>query len=113
MWTPVVPQPISPKSGVLEADASQNSASTLSVGMSSDYRGAKIVWHGGAVFGFLTAVVLIPDKHVGFAIEINSEDREVVLGLMYELLDHYLGLPKADWPANSTGRRSNAGSPKP
>jgi hypothetical protein len=44
-------------------------------------------------------VVLIPDKHVGFAIEINSEDREVVLGLMYELLDHYLGLPKADWPA--------------
>src|SRR5258707_12412938 len=64
-----------------------------------DYRGTKIVWHGGAVFGFLTAVVLIPDKHVGFAIEINSEDREVVLGLMYELLDHYLGAPKADWPA--------------
>ena len=57
------------------------------------------VWHGGAVFGFLTAVVLIPDKQVGFSIEINSEDREVVLGLMYELLDHYLDLPKADWPA--------------
>ena len=58
-----------------------------------DYRGAKIVWHGGAVFGFLTAVVLIPEKHVGFSIEINSEDGEIIIGLMFEMLDHYLGQP--------------------
>ncbi len=63
-----------------------------------EYRGAKLVWHGGAVLGFLTAVVLLPEKNVGFSIEINSEDRGLVRGLMYELLDHYLGLPKADWP---------------
>ena len=56
-----------------------------------DYRGTKVVWHGGAVFGFLTAVVLIPDRHVGFSIQINSEDGEIIRGLMYELLDHYLG----------------------
>src|SRR6202051_3939001 len=43
----------------------------------------------GAVFGFLTAVVLIPDRHVGFSIEINSEDGEIIRGLMCELLDHY------------------------
>jgi len=54
------------------------------------------VWHGGAVFGFLTAVVLIPDKHVGFSIEINSEDGEIIRGLMCELLDHYLELPRTD-----------------
>ena len=53
----------------------------------------------GAVFGFLTAVVLLPDRHVGFSIEINSEDGEIIRGLMYELLDHYLGLPKTDWVA--------------
>src|SRR5262244_4391492 len=64
-----------------------------------DYRGAKLVWHGGAVFGFLTAVVLLPEKHVGFSIEINSEDGEIIRGLMYELLDHYLGLPYTDWTA--------------
>jgi Domain of unknown function (DUF3471) len=40
---------------------------------------------------------LIPDKHVGFSIQINSEDGEIIRGLMYELLDHYLGLPKTDW----------------
>jgi hypothetical protein len=64
-----------------------------------DYRGAKLVWHGGAVFGFLTAVVLIPEKHVGFSIMINSEDGEIINGLLFELLDHYLGYPPNDWPA--------------
>jgi CubicO group peptidase (beta-lactamase class C family) len=63
-----------------------------------DYRGAKIIWHGGAVLGSLAAVVLLPEKNVGFYIAINSEDGELVRGLMYELLDHYLGLPKGDWP---------------
>jgi hypothetical protein len=65
----------------------------------TDYAGTKIIWHGGAVFGFLTAVVLIPEKHVGFSIEINSEDGEIIRGLMYELLDHYLGRPHVDWVA--------------
>jgi hypothetical protein len=46
----------------------------------------------------LTAVVLIPEKNVGFSIEINSEDGEIIIGLMYELLDHYLGLPADTWP---------------
>jgi Domain of unknown function (DUF3471) len=70
-----------------------------------DYRGTKIVWHGGAVFGFLTAVVLIPEKHVGFSIEINSEDGAIIIGLMYELLDHYLGLPKDSWPEKVAAER--------
>ena len=63
-----------------------------------DYRGTKIISHGGAVLGFQSVVVLIPDKNVGFAIEINSEDGEIALGLMYELLDHYLGFPANGWP---------------
>jgi hypothetical protein len=64
-----------------------------------DYAGTRIIWHGGAVFGFLTAVVLIPQKHVGFSIEINSEDGEIIRGLMFELLDHYLGRAHVDWVA--------------
>ncbi len=73
-----------------------------------DYRGAKIVWHGGAVFGFLTAVVLIPEKHVGFSIEINSEDGEIIIGLMYELLDHYLGLPNERLAGRNSSPRSSS-----
>jgi hypothetical protein len=51
------------------------------------------------VFGFLAAVVLIPEKHVGFSILINSEDGEIINGLIFELLDHYLEQPANDWPA--------------
>jgi hypothetical protein len=40
-----------------------------------------------------------PEKHVGFSIEINSEDGEIINGLLFELLDHYLGAPANDWPA--------------
>lgn len=98
MWTPVVLQPNAPRPDSLKA--TEPMFYTYALGWDvQDYRGAKIVWHGGAVFGFLTAVVLIPEKNVGFAIEINSEDGEIIKGLMYELLDHYLGLPKDDWPA--------------
>jgi CubicO group peptidase (beta-lactamase class C family) len=98
MWTPVVPVPISAQSGPLKPTEPQYSAYALGWDI-QDYRGTKIVAHTGAVFGFLTAVVLVPAKHVGFSIEINSEDGELIKGLMDEILDHYLGLPKTDWPA--------------
>src|SRR3546814_20605606 len=40
---------------------------------------------------------MIPDKNVGFAIMMNSEDSGMLLGLTYELLDHYLDQPDFDW----------------
>ncbi len=98
MWNPVVPQPISPLPEALKA--TQPNFNSYALGWDvMDYRGTKVVWHGGAVFGFLTAVVLIPERHVGFSIQINSEDGEIIRGLMYELLDHYLALPHTDWVA--------------
>lgn len=98
MWSPVILQPIAPRPESLKL--TQPMFNTYALGWDvRDYRGAKIVWHGGAVFGFLAAVVLIPEKHVGFSILINSEDGEIINGLMFELLDHYLGQPSNDWPA--------------
>jgi CubicO group peptidase (beta-lactamase class C family) len=98
MWTPLVIQPIPERPEPLKAIQPLFSQYALGWDI-EDYRGFKIVWHGGAVFGFLTAVVLIPGKQVGFSIEINSEDGEIIRGLMCELLDHYLGLPKTAWTA--------------
>jgi CubicO group peptidase (beta-lactamase class C family) len=98
MWRPVILQPITPRPDALKP--TQPMFNTYALGWDvRDYRGAKIVWHGGAVFGYLAAVVLIPEKHVGFSILINSEDGEIINGLMFELLDHYLGQPANDWPA--------------
>ncbi|HEY2274378.1 MAG TPA: serine hydrolase [Steroidobacteraceae bacterium] len=96
MWKPMVLQPVAELPEPLKP--TQPMFNTYALGWDvTDYGGTQIVWHGGAVFGFLTAVVLIPGRHVGFSIEINSEDGEIIRGLMYELLDHYLGRPHVDW----------------
>lgn len=98
MWRPATLMPIAPRPP--ELALTQPKFLSYALGWQvQDYRGAKILQHGGAVFGFQTMVVLMPEQDVGFAIEINSEDGELVQGLAYELLDHYLGLPAQDWPA--------------
>ncbi len=98
MWNPVVLTPVGQMPPSLKA--AQANFETYALGWDvQDYKGAKIVSHGGAVFGFQATVVLIPEKNVGFSILINSEDGEVIRGLMYQLLDHYLDKPTQDWPA--------------
>lgn len=98
MWTPAMAMPTGPMPPELKPIESKLASYGLGWDL-MDYRGARMIWHGGAVFGFSTAVVLLPEQKVGFAITINSEDGELVRGLMYELADHYLGKPQADWPA--------------
>ena len=97
MWTPRTIMPISPRPEPIAATTPNFSLYALGWDV-HDYRGAKILSHGGAVFGFQTNVVLIPEKNVGFSMTINSEDGEILLGLSFELLDHYLGAPSNDWP---------------
>jgi CubicO group peptidase (beta-lactamase class C family) len=97
MWKPVVLQPITPQPPELKA--AQPMFSTYALGWTvQDYRGARLVWHGGAVLGSLAAVALLPEQNVGIYIAANSEEGELVRGLLYELLDHYLGLPQHRWP---------------
>jgi CubicO group peptidase (beta-lactamase class C family) len=97
MWNPVVPQPI----GELPAEfkVTEPNFDLYALGWDvRDYRGKKLIWHGGAVFGSLAAVALLPEQNVGIYIATNSEEGEIVRGLLYELLDHYLGAPQAQWP---------------
>ena len=98
MWAPVTPMPIADLPEPVAGTRPNFQAYALGWEV-RDYHGARIVWHAGGVFGATSVVVLIPDKNVGFAIELNAEDAEPRHGLMYELIDHYLGLPKQDWPA--------------
>ena len=97
MWTPVVFMPIS---GYMDRiEGLRPHFNTYALGWDvMDYQGARIVRHDGAVFGFLATVVLMPEKNVAFSLFVNSEDGEAQVGLMYELLDHYLGRADAGWP---------------
>ncbi len=101
MWAPQTIEPIGPALPGLEEMTPNFQQYGLGWEI-RDYGGARIIWHSGGVFGFVTVVVLIPEKNVGFAITQNSEDGQARFGLMYELLDHYLGRPAKDWPAQIT-----------
>ncbi|HEU0224723.1 MAG TPA: serine hydrolase [Steroidobacteraceae bacterium] len=96
MWQPVVPLPITPLPGPL-ADATPKFRNYALGWNVQDYRGHRILGHGGATLGFRATVVLIPEQGVGIAMAMNSEEGPFLLGLQYELLDHYLGLRKRDW----------------
>jgi len=97
MWQPVVPMPVTPLPGAL-ADLTPQFRNYALGWIVQDYRGHKIIQHAGGTQGFRAVVVLIPEKKTGFAIAMNSEELGFVPGLQYELLDHFLGLPKRDWP---------------
>ncbi|WP_369426062.1 serine hydrolase [Croceibacterium aestuarii] len=98
MWKPVTPMPNEDWPGDLAPTNPDYTAYALGWQV-QDYRGHRLIWHGGGVFGAIALVALLPDQDVGFAIVINSEEAALRRGLFYELLDHYLGLPFNDWPA--------------
>src|SRR3546814_7822337 len=89
--------PITPLPDSLKPAQPQQQSYALGWGV-QDYRGHRIIQHSGGVFGSITRVVMIPDRDVGFAIMMNSEDSGMILGLTYDLLDHYLDQPDFDWP---------------
>ncbi|MDH5823324.1 serine hydrolase [Luteimonas sp. RD2P54] len=97
MWTPQVLMPVRRYPPPIDGITPQFSTYALGWNV-QDYRGTRLVQHGGAVFGVLTMVVLVPDHEVGFALQMNAEDVHVLRGLMYELLDHYLDGAAEDWP---------------
>lgn len=96
MWAPEVPMPIRPYPAPITDITPQFSGYAFGWDV-QDYRGIKVVQHGGAVFGVLAFVVLVPERHLGISLQVNSEDVDVMRGLGYELLDHYLGFEPRDW----------------
>lgn len=96
MWKPVtaMPTPTLPD----QLKPAQPTYQSYALGWQvQDYRGHRVISHGGGVFGSITRVVMIPELDVGFAIMTNSEESGMLLGLTYDLLDHYLDEPDFDW----------------
>ena len=99
MWTGVTIEPPDSLPAVL--DARRPNFNLYALGWSvEDYRGHRIVNHTGGVFGGTAIVMLLPEKDVGIAAMVNSEDGAARRAIVYTLLDHYLGLPPQDWIGN-------------
>ncbi|MRW88112.1 serine hydrolase [Pseudoduganella sp. FT26W] len=63
-----------------------------------DYRGYKVAMHGGALQGFYSTVLMVPEKKFGIAILTNAENSAAMASLYYTMLDLVLDAPvKTDW----------------
>ena len=65
----------------------------------SDFRGRKLVEHGGAIDGMRSAVGMLPEEKLGVVILTNRGGSVLPHVLMYRVFDAYLNVAKRDWSA--------------
>ncbi|MGH9848112.1 MAG: serine hydrolase, partial [Blastocatellia bacterium] len=63
----------------------------------NDYRGHKLVMHGGTIDGFRASIMLEPRTKIGVAVLANLNGTQMPEATCYNLMDLLLGLPKKDW----------------
>jgi hypothetical protein len=65
----------------------------------SDYRGRKLVSHGGAIDGFRALVGLVPEEHLGVVVLTNGGEpgRALTNALFLRVVDAFTGGAGADW----------------
>jgi CubicO group peptidase (beta-lactamase class C family) len=63
----------------------------------SDYRGRKVVEHGGAIDGMRAAVGMMPEEKLGLVVLTNLNGTILPHALMFKIFDAFLGEPSRDW----------------
>ena len=96
MWTPQTLIPVAPAPKGMELTQANFRAYALGWG-TSDYRGERILAHGGGVPGFVCTFVVVPNRNVAFAVLTNAEESGTLASMQNRLLDHYLGVKSPDW----------------
>jgi CubicO group peptidase (beta-lactamase class C family) len=97
MWTAQTPMRIGEPSPAMAALKPNFLAYGLGFQL-RDYQGKLVAMHGGALQGFYSEVVLVPEAKLGIAILTNAESGGSLSALQYRLLDHYLGVQNpVDW----------------
>lgn len=65
----------------------------------SDYRGTRMISHGGALAGLYSKVVLLPEHRLGVAVLTNIEHYAGYQSISLHVLDAFLNAPAFDWIA--------------
>jgi CubicO group peptidase (beta-lactamase class C family) len=65
-----------------------------------DYKGRKLIGHSGAVAGFVTRVMLVPEENLGVVILTNTEEEVAFESVLFHILDAYLGGITQDYIAS-------------
>jgi CubicO group peptidase (beta-lactamase class C family) len=65
-----------------------------------DYRGRKLVHHGGNIDGMSALVLMVPEERLGMVILTNMSATSLPTALAHRVIDLYLGNAKRDWSAD-------------
>ncbi len=98
MWSPATIIPVSEPPAPLQSTKANFAAYGLGWSL-RDYRGHKVISHGGALTGMVSTVLMVPDQKPGIVILTNQEESGAFSSLAYHILDSYLQLPPTDWIA--------------
>ncbi|THC41173.1 serine hydrolase [Massilia sp. Mn16-1_5] len=97
MWTAQTPMKVSIPKPPLAATKANFAAYGLGFQL-RDYKGQLVAMHGGALQGFYSRVLLVPESKLGIAILTNAESGGALSALQYRLLDQYMtGSAPTDW----------------
>jgi CubicO group peptidase (beta-lactamase class C family) len=84
-----------------------------------DYRGRRVMWHGGNIDGMAAVVAMMPDEGLGLVVLTNLDGNTLRDAIMLRIFDAYLGAPERDWSTellavarrDAAGGKSNASAP--
>lgn len=65
-----------------------------------DYRGRKVVQHGGNIDGMTALVAMMPEEKLGLVILTNMNGTSLPTAIMYRVFDAFLQAPPRDWSAD-------------
>lgn len=100
MWKPNVI--VSSSAGPTAELPNRAIASTYAMGFQvQDYRGERLISHGGGSPGGISATVLIPGRNLGFCIFSNAEESFLLRALRSGIADICMSKVDTDWIADS------------
>lgn len=81
----------------------------------TNYRGHKLVMHGGGIDGFISQMAWLPQEKIGLVVLSNSTNsggggNPLPNALTFHLLDRMLGLARIDWHARAKAQTVRADS---
>ena len=62
-----------------------------------DYRGRRVLTHGGIIDGFRNQITLLPAEKIGIAVFCNRQDTKLPQALTNAIADHLLGVAPIPW----------------
>ena len=62
----------------------------------NEYAGHKLVWHAGDIDGMASAMIMVPDEHLGIVVMTNMTESGSRFGVVMHILQQYLQQPADD-----------------